>query len=127
MRLEHYQTLTASSSTEALKLLATYPVDVVLTDLRLSDMSGVEFLRRIRIIHPEIIRMVLSGSGEVSSILKAVNESVIFRFITKPWDADDLRSQLREAFNQRQLLQENQRMRLQLLGLSTAQEGAKQQ
>ena len=127
LRLEHYQTLTASSSTEALKLLATYPVDVVLTDLRLSDMSGVEFLRRIRIIHPEIIRMVLSGSGEVSSILKAVNESVIFRFITKPWDADDLRSQLREAFNQRQLLQENQRMRLQLLGLSTAQEGAKQQ
>ena len=127
LRLESYQTLTASSSTEALKLLATYPVDVVLTDLRLSDMSGVEFLRRIRIIHPEIIRMVLSGSSEVSSILKAVNESVIFRFITKPWDADDLRSQLREAFNQRQLLQENQRMRLQLLGMSAVQEKAKQQ
>lgn len=116
LRLENYQTLTARNSSEALSLLATHPVDVVLTDLRLSDMSGVEILRKIRVIYPEVIRMVLSGSTEVSSILKAVNEGVIFRFITKPWDADDMRSQLREAFAQRQLLQENQRMRLELLG-----------
>ena len=116
LRLESYQTLTASNSVEALTLLATYPIDVVLTDLRLADISGVEFLRNIRIIYPEVIRMVLSGSSEVNSILKAVNEGVIFRFITKPWDADDLRGQLREAFKQRQMLQENQRMRLQLQG-----------
>jgi diguanylate cyclase (GGDEF)-like protein/PAS domain S-box-containing protein len=115
LRLESYHTLTASSSVEALELLANYPVDVVLTDLRLSDMHGVDFLRKIKVIYPEVIRMVLSGSSEVNSILKAVNEGVIFRFITKPWDADDLRGQLRDAFKQRQLLQENQQMRQQLL------------
>ena len=115
LRLENYRTLIARNSVEALSLLATHPVDVVLTDLRLADMNGVEFLRRIRVIYPEIIRMVLSGSTEVSSILKSVNEGVIYRFITKPWDADDLRSQLRAAFGQRQLLQENQRLRQQLL------------
>ncbi|UTW07850.1 EAL domain-containing protein [Pseudomonas benzenivorans] len=115
LRLENYRVLVASNSVEALNLLATNPVDVVLTDLRLADMNGVEFLRRIRMIYPEIIRMVLSGSTEVRNILKSVNEGVIYRFITKPWDADDLRSQLRDAFAQRQLVQENQRMREQLM------------
>ena len=115
LRLENYRVLVARSSVEALNLLATNPVDVVLTDLRLADMSGVELLRQIRMIYPEVIRMVLSGSTEVRNILKSVNEGVIYRFITKPWDADDLRSQLRDAFAQRQLVQENQRMREQLM------------
>jgi CheY-like chemotaxis protein len=115
LRQENYRILVARNSVEALSLLATHPVDVVLTDLRLPDMSGVEILRRIRILYPEIIRMVLSGSTEVRNILKAINEGVIYRFITKPWEADDLRSQLREAFAQRQLVQENQRMRQRLL------------
>jgi DNA-binding NtrC family response regulator len=61
----------------------------------------------------------LSGSTEVNSILKAVNEGVIYRFLTKPWSADDLRSQLRAAFRQRQLEQENQRLRQQVLGLAS--------
>ncbi|MDX1723206.1 MAG: EAL domain-containing protein [Pseudomonas sp.] len=117
LRLENYRILTAASCTEALPLLANHAVDVVLTDMRLADMSGLDFLRRIRGLYPDIIRMVLSGSSEVNSILKAVNEGVIYRFLTKPWSADDLRSQLREAFRQRQLEQENQRLRQQVLGL----------
>ncbi|MNU11701.1 Hydrogenase transcriptional regulatory protein hupR1 [compost metagenome] len=63
---------------------------------------------------------MLSGSSEVNSILKAVNEGVIYRFLTKPWSADDLRGQLREAFRQRQLEQENQRLRQQVSGLASA-------
>jgi diguanylate cyclase (GGDEF)-like protein/PAS domain S-box-containing protein len=111
LRLENYKLLTANSSSEALNLMATNPVDVVLTDLRLADTSGVEFLRRIKIIYPDAIRMVLSGTTEVSSILKAVNEGVIYRFITKPWEPEDLRNQLREAFQQRELHRENKRLR----------------
>lgn len=110
LRQENYRILVARNSVEALSLLAIHPVDVVLSDLRLPDMSGVEILRRVRILYPEIIRMVLSGSTEVRNILKAINEGVIYRFITKPWEADDLRSQLREAFAPRQLVQENQRL-----------------
>ncbi|SDG37614.1 PAS domain S-box-containing protein/diguanylate cyclase (GGDEF) domain-containing protein [Pseudomonas benzenivorans] len=120
LRLENYRILTARSSAEALPLLARHPVGVVLTDMRLADMHGVEFLRRLRTLYPDIIRMVLSGSTEVSSILKAVNEGVIYRFITKPWQVDDLRNQLREAFMQRELLRENKRMREQLMD-ATAQ------
>lgn len=120
LRLENYRILTAASCSEALPLLATHSVDVVLTDMRLADMSGLDFLRRIKGLYPEVIRMVLSGSSEVNSILKAVNEGVIYRFLTKPWSADDLRGQLREAFRQRQLEQENQRLRQQVLGLASA-------
>ncbi|WP_271409642.1 EAL domain-containing protein [Pseudomonas sp. Q1-7] len=114
LRLENYRILTASSSAEAMSLLATHGVDVVLTDLRLTDTNGVEFLRRLKVIFPDVIRMVLSGSTEVSSILKSVNEGVIYRFITKPWDPDDLRIQLREAFQQRELHREIKRMRQQI-------------
>jgi CheY-like chemotaxis protein len=115
LRLEKYRTLTASNSAEALALLATHPVDVVLSQARLADMDGVEFLRRVRSIYPEIIRMVLSDSSEIGLILKAVNEGVIYRFISIPWAADDLRSQLRDGFAQRHLVQENRRLRQQLL------------
>jgi diguanylate cyclase (GGDEF)-like protein/PAS domain S-box-containing protein len=121
LHLENYRILTAASDAEALPLLATYPVDVVLTDIRLANMSGVDFLRRLKTLHPEIIRMVLSGSSELGSILKAVNEGVIYRFISKPWAVDDLRGQVREAFKQRELQQDNQRMREQLLSLQHSQ------
>jgi diguanylate cyclase (GGDEF)-like protein/PAS domain S-box-containing protein len=119
LRLENYRILTAASCAEALPLLAIHAVDVVLTDMRLAEMSGLDFLRRISSLYPDIIRMVLSGSSELNSILKAVNEGVIYRFLTKPWSADDLRSQLRAAFRQRQLEQENQRLRQQVLGLAS--------
>jgi DNA-binding NtrC family response regulator len=119
LRLENYRILTAGSCAEALPLLAIHAVDVVLTDMRLADMSGLDLLRRIRSLYPDIIRMVLSGSTELNSILKAVNEGAIYRFLTKPWSADDLRSQLRAAFRQRQLEQENQRLRQQVLGFAS--------
>jgi len=114
LRLENYQILVATNPQEALEFLATHPVDVVLTDLRLSQTSGVQLLVKIRSLHPDVVRIVLSASTEVSSILKAVNEGVIYRFITKPWEADDLRTQIRDAFQQRDLLRENLRMRTQL-------------
>ncbi|WP_369959339.1 EAL domain-containing protein [Pseudomonas benzenivorans] len=115
LRQENYHIRVASSGAEALNMLAAHRADVVLTDLRLTDTNGVDLLRKIRHIYPEIIRMVLSGSTDVRDILKAVNEGVIFRFITKPWDADDLRGQLRDAFAQRLLVQDNQRLREQLM------------
>ncbi|HLD69124.1 MAG TPA: EAL domain-containing protein, partial [Pseudomonas sp.] len=111
LRLENYTILTASSVQQAFELLATSPIDVVLSDVLLGDTNGVEFLGRIKGIYPDIIRLVLSGSSGVSNLLKAVNEGVIYRFITKPWEPENLRQQLRDAFRQRELYRENERMR----------------
>ena len=115
LRLENYRIITTNNSGEALKLLATHPVDVVLSDVRLADMDGLDFLRKLKVIHPDVIRMVLSGSSDIHSILKAINEGVLYRFFTKPWEQDDLRNQLRDAFQQRDLHRENKRLRQQLL------------
>jgi diguanylate cyclase (GGDEF)-like protein/PAS domain S-box-containing protein len=114
VRLESYKILSASDGAEALKLMASYPVDVVLTAPSLADMSGVEFLRKIRSIYPDAIRLVLSDATRVGSILKAFNEGVIYRFITTPWEPEDLRNQLREAFQQRELHREVRRLREQV-------------
>ncbi len=114
LRLENYRVLSADSSEAAFKLMVTHPVDVVLAGLSLTDQDGVDFLRRIKVIHPEAIRMALCGAAEVGGILKAVNEGVIHRFVTDPWAPDDLRNQLRDAFQQRELHREVKRMREEL-------------
>lgn len=114
LRPQSYQLLLAQSAAEAMDYLASYPVDVVLTDLRLSDTTGVEFLQKVRAIYPDVVRMVLSATTEINGILKAVNECVIYRFITKPWEPAELKTQLTEAFRLRELQLDNQRMKQQL-------------
>ncbi|MBC9250497.1 hypothetical protein A9179_09455 [Pseudomonas alcaligenes] len=113
LRLENYQILSATSGEQALQLMAGSAVDVVLSDLHLADMSGVEFLRRVKSIHPEAMRMALCDAGEVGGLLKAANEGVVYRFITRAWVAEDVRYQVREAFQQRELYRENRRLRQQ--------------
>jgi len=122
LRLENYQLLTAETAKQAIELLAKHQVDVVLTDLRLIDMAGVDFLQKIRAIYPDVIRMVLSGTTEISGILKAVNECVIYRFITKPWEPAELKVQLADAFKLRDVLTENQQLKLKLTQYDTHQQ-----
>ncbi len=109
-----YQLLLAQSAEQGMAYLATCPVDVVLTDLRLCDTTGVEFLQKVRALYPDVVRMVLSATTEISGILKAVNECVIYRFITKPWEPTELKTQLAEAFRLRALQLDNERMKAQL-------------
>ncbi|OGO81612.1 MAG: hypothetical protein A2203_13300, partial [Chromatiales bacterium RIFOXYA1_FULL_46_5] len=115
LRQENYKLLLAESATQAIELLAKHNVDIVLTDLRLGDMTGIDFLQKVRAIYPDVIRMVLSATTEISGILKAINECVIYRFITKPWEPDELKIQLVEAFRLRAIQLENQQMKQQLL------------
>ncbi len=115
LRQQSYQLLLAESAEQAIDYLAKFNVDVVLTDLRLNDMTGIDFLQKVRAMYPDVIRMVLSATTEISGILKAVNECVIYRFITKPWEPAELKVQVAEAFRLRELQLENQRMKLQLL------------
>jgi len=67
------------------------------------EMSGTEFLSRVRELHPETIRIILSGYTDLESITTAVNRGAIYRFLTKPWDDDLLRDHIREAFRHQQV------------------------
>ena len=98
LRRESFETLTAKSPSEAFELLAKHPVQVILSDQRMPEMSGTEFLSRARQMYPNTIRMVLTGYTELNSITSAVNRGAIAKFLTKPWDDDQLREEIRQAF-----------------------------
>ncbi len=106
-RRDGYTILATSSAEEALALLATQPVDVILSDQRMPGMSGVEFLRRVKETHPETIRIVLSGYTDLQFITDAINEGAIYKFLTKPWDDAQLREQVKEAFRSKRIADEN--------------------
>ncbi|UCV21496.1 EAL domain-containing protein [Ferribacterium limneticum] len=98
LRREGYRILTAGSAQKGFELLATHDVHVILSDQRMPQMSGTEFLSRVRELYPDTIRIVLSGYTDLDTVTGAVNRGAIYKFLTKPWDDDQLRDQLREAF-----------------------------
>jgi CheY-like chemotaxis protein len=110
LRRDGYRILTAESGQEGLRLLETTPVDVIVSDQRMPGMTGVEFLREARKRYPKTIRMVLSGYTELQSVTDAINEGAVYKFMTKPWDDEHLRANIVEAFRQRALETENQRL-----------------
>ena len=110
LRRDGYQIVTARNGTEGLQRLAEHPVDVILSDQRMPGMSGVEFLRRAKALYPDTVRMTLSGFTDLQSIIDAVNEGAIYKFLTKPWDDERLRGHVAEAFHQKGLADENRRL-----------------
>ncbi len=114
LRRDGYRILAAGSGAEGLELLAKNQVDVIVSDQRMPAMTGVEFLRRVKTIHPHIVRLVLSGYTELQSITDAINEGAVYKFLTKPWDDDLLRSNIEEAFRHKELADENRRLSHQL-------------
>ncbi|MDO8931627.1 MAG: EAL domain-containing protein, partial [Rhodocyclaceae bacterium] len=95
---EGYRVLTAASGDEALDLLGKHDVGVILSDQRMPGMSGTELLRRVRTMHPDIVRIILSGYSEVTTITEAINKGEVYKYVTKPWENDDLIALLRKAF-----------------------------
>ncbi len=98
LRREGFQILTATSPAEAFELLAKNKVQVILSDQRMPEMSGTEFFSRVRQLYPDTIRILLTGYTDLESVTGAINRGAIYKFLTKPWDDDQLREQIREAF-----------------------------
>ncbi len=98
LRHEGYRLLTASGAEEALALLARESVQVILSDQRMPNVPGTEFLARVRTLYPQIVRMVLSGYTDLATVTDAINRGAIYRFLTKPWDDIELRGHLKDAF-----------------------------
>jgi CheY-like chemotaxis protein len=97
-RREGYRMLTAGSARDALELLAMEPVQVIISDQRMPEMSGVEFLSRVKDLYPDTIRIVLSGYSDINTVTEAINRGAIWKYFTKPWDDETLREEVRRAF-----------------------------
>lgn len=81
----------ANSGAEALELLREEDAAVLLTDQRMPEMTGVQLLEQAKQIRPDTVRMVVTAYKDASSILDAVNKGDVYRYVVKPWDADELR------------------------------------
>ncbi|MGY6277164.1 EAL domain-containing protein [Methylomonas sp. MgM2] len=98
LRREGYIVLTACSGQQGLELMATHKVGVVISDARMPHMTGADFLSKVRQMHPDCVRIMLSGYTDIQAVTEAVNKGEIYKFLTKPWDSDDLRETVRKAF-----------------------------
>lgn len=98
LRGSGYRILAADSGKAALELLAVNSVGVILSDHRMPEMSGIEFLKRVKELHPNVIRILLSGFIDVQVVTDAINEGAVYKFLAKPWEDSLLRNTLREAF-----------------------------
>ncbi len=96
-RREPYTILTASSGKKGLKILAETPVDLLISDHRMPEMTGVEFMAQVKERLPNIMRIILTGYTNVNSITAAINEGNVYKFILKPWEDDQLKETVREA------------------------------
>lgn len=102
---ESYTMLFAKSGQEALELIQENPVDVVVTDIIMPGISGLELLDVIKQSHPRIVRIVLSGFSHIPTLLSAINHGKIYRYITKPWHVDEEAKQIiRDALEYSRLL-----------------------
>jgi len=110
-RLENYNILTARSGAEALGILKKESVQVIISDHRMPEMTGAELLREIKALYPDTIRIMLTGHADTTAIMGAVNEGAVYKFITKPWNDDDLRLTVSLALEQHDLINENKSLK----------------
>jgi type II secretory ATPase GspE/PulE/Tfp pilus assembly ATPase PilB-like protein/FixJ family two-component response regulator len=108
---ENYIILTADSALKALEILASESVQLIITDHRMPGMTGGELLKLVREKYPATIRIMLTGYADVNSIMGAVKEGAVYKFITKPWNDEDLRLTVSLALQQYVLMHENRRLK----------------
>jgi DNA-binding NtrC family response regulator len=110
---ENYRIFQASSGEEALKLLQDQAIDLVLTDLRMRGMNGLELLTEVRTLDPEIVVVVMTAYASVETAVEAMRKGA-YDYITKPFINEEIRVMLRRALNQRHLSRENRHLKREL-------------
>src|SRR6185312_5301415 len=82
----YYNVFTTTSAREAIGILQKNDIDVIITDQRMPEMTGVQFLEAVISEFPNPVRMILTGFSDIDAITKAINTGSVLRYITKPWD-----------------------------------------
>lgn len=125
LRRDGYQIYTATSARQGLEVLAAHSIGVIISDQRMPEMSGTEFLSKVKEIYPDTMRIVLSGYADMQFITDAINQGAIYKFLSKPWEDDLLRANIQEAFEHFELGSERDRLTAELLEANKQLEEAK--
>jgi len=112
-----FQVYTANSGAAALEIMGEHPVDVIMTDQRMPSMTGTELMSRVKMEHPRAVRIVFTGYADTRAVIDAINSGELYRYITKPWDPEDLIEVLREAAKKHDELAAQEALACELPGL----------
>jgi signal transduction histidine kinase len=105
-----YKVLGATSAAEGLKILQGNEVHVVMTDQRMPETTGVEFLTHVRGEHPDAIRLLFTGYADIRAVIEAINHGNVFRYLTKPWDPDELQAVIRQGCERYDMIVERKQL-----------------
>ncbi len=105
-----YQIYSAEGAQEGMEILKNHPIKVVISDEKMPDISGAEFLAMVRQQFPDVTRIMLTGHASIDSAMKAINEGEIYRFFTKPWNGMEIRFAVKAAIDKYNLEEENRRL-----------------
>ena len=109
-----FQIHTAGSGDEALQLLKEHDVAVIVTDQRMPRMTGLEFLKAARAVRPDAVGIILTAFTDVDVLIESINLGHVYRYITKPWDAKEVKGVLTQALERYHLRRDNTKLREQL-------------
>lgn len=122
---QDYQVITAESAAEALTLLQTHDVALLISDQRMPETTGIELMKQTVALRPQMVKILLTGYTDVEALIESINSGLVYRYITKPWNNDDLRLTVSralshfESIKEKHLLgMENRRLRARLAEIS---------
>lgn len=109
-RPQGYRILTAESGAQGLEIMGREAIDLVISDMRMPEMNGAQFLEKVREKQPDAVRILLTGYAEIGATIEAINKGQIYRYISKPWEDNDITLAVRHALQQKALEREKQRL-----------------
>jgi response regulator RpfG family c-di-GMP phosphodiesterase len=110
-----YKVFVAISASEGERILREEEIDIIITDQRMPEKTGVEFLESIIPTHPKPIRLLLTGYTDIQAVIDAINKGQVYHYLTKPWEEEYLRTVIKNAFEVYSLRRENERLTQALL------------
>lgn len=105
-----YRIFTAESGAAGLQVFEQNTIDLVISDMRMPEMNGAQFLEQVRQKWPDAVRILLTGYADVTSTIDAINKGEIYRYIAKPWDDNDITMTVKHALERKKLELEKQRL-----------------
>src|SRR4030043_1230638 len=105
-----YEVHLAKSGQEGLKIMKKHPIQLIITDQRMPEMTGIQFLEKVIPKYPNCIRMILTGFSDIEAIIQAINTGRVYRYITKPWNKNELKLNIDKGLETFKLKEQNRKL-----------------
>jgi len=105
-----YEVHLALSGQEGLEIMKKHPIQMIITDQRMPEMTGIQFLEKIIPDYPDCIRMILTGFSDIEAIIQAINTGRVYRYITKPWSKEELKINIDKGLETYNLREQNRKL-----------------